>query len=326
MIHRGRYRPRGEAVVPTEWEGRDPLPGACLASRTRLARIWREAGIHVAKGERTLPVEHVLVYSVPTDHYELTVWEEASSPSGISRASWLVSPRPQVLRLAVIDGSTSLTGAMERAGVEPAAWAAAIVRATLLSAQSLESALEAANDYLHQPLLRSQAQSMAAVLAVEVADEGSLSFVLGGNCEAWLHRAGRWTSLFGPQEEGTVRIHHRLWLQEHFDASAAEISEQEGLHFGEPRRWYSAPPGRFPETKLGRLTIEDGRWDELVLASEGARLSEGRVSHLSDWLAELRDWERDAQKAYAAERRHRDVAVIRVNRARLSFDHRTLLD
>jgi hypothetical protein len=56
---------------------------------------------------------------------------------------------------------------------------------------------------------------------------------------------------------------------------------------------------------------------ELVLATDGARLSEPVLDELPAWCGELRRWERErAGLARAAEKLHDDVTVLRLARAR----------
>ena len=133
----------------------------------------------------------------------------------------------------------------------------------------------------------------------------------GGNCEAWLRLGVSWRSLFGSQWPAAVAEEHARWLAEHANASAAEVSAQEERRFGHPDAWVSVPPGRFPKTKLEALRFDEP-WDELVLASDGARLNDERVNDLEGWLGTLRTWERAARTSYAAEKRHDDVTVLRV--------------
>lgn len=244
--------------------------------------------------------------------FTATVWEEAAAASGASQDAWLAVERPYGFRVAVIDGSTAPWDARGRAGVDAAAWAAGVVRCALASDQEMVEALERANAELHQPALRSQAQSMATVLCVEPAGDGLL-LVRGGNCEAWISSGGRWQSLFGGQWPDDVVDAYKTTIAANADASAREISELEERIFGTADAWVSAPPGRFPQTKLEQASWA-GEWDELVLATDGARLDHDRVAALDDWLGEIRAWERDARKGYAAEKRHDDITVVRLRR------------
>ncbi|HTE62196.1 MAG TPA: hypothetical protein VK631_17720, partial [Solirubrobacteraceae bacterium] len=52
---------------------------------------------------------------------------------------------------------------------------------------------------------------------------------------------------------------------------------------------------------------------ELVLASDGARLSEPVLDELPTWIGGLRRWERErGSLARAAEKAHDDVTVLRL--------------
>jgi hypothetical protein len=56
---------------------------------------------------------------------------------------------------------------------------------------------------------------------------------------------------------------------------------------------------------------------ELVLASDGARLTADVLDELPEWIDGLRDWERRrAAWRRAAEKVHDDVTVVRLSRRR----------
>jgi hypothetical protein len=58
---------------------------------------------------------------------------------------------------------------------------------------------------------------------------------------------------------------------------------------------------------------------ELVIASDGARLSERALDDIPGWLDGLRGWERGRPAlALAGEKRHDDVTVLRLSRARMA--------
>jgi hypothetical protein len=255
----------------------------------------------------------MLRYSLIQHQSTLDIWEEPGLKTRPSEDSWLVATRPDTLRLAVIDGSTAPPDALGRAGVDPAAWAAGILRTTLINGQDVTEAIKDANSYLYQPELRSQAQSMATVLVAELDRRGLLTLVRGGNCEAWLRSHGNWRSLFGPQWPEEVLSRHLDWLSDNRDATPELVSAQEETHFGHPDAWVSVPPGRFAEVKLETLTLNE-EWDELVIATDGARLTKERIEDLDSWLSHIREWEALARKSYAVEKRHDDISVIRLMR------------
>jgi hypothetical protein len=59
---------------------------------------------------------------------------------------------------------------------------------------------------------------------------------------------------------------------------------------------------------------------ELVLASDGARLSEQALAELPSWIDGLRAWERErAGERRAAEKVHDDVTVVRLTRGRAAL-------
>lgn len=246
--------------------------------------------------------------------YRITLWEEAGRSDYPSQDAALIAARPSALRLAAIDGSTPPADARGRAGLDAAAWAANVVRAVLAASPAdADQALAAANSYLHQPQLRSQAQSMATVACADITARG-VEIVRAGNSEAWLKEADGWRPLFGTQFQAEADAAYRQWLVANPQADAAAVSALEEQLFGDPAAWISIPVGRFPVTCFERASLGDD-WQQLVLATDGARLDAERLADLDGWLDGLRDWERVQRRGYATEKRHDDVTVLRVRPA-----------
>lgn len=98
------------------------------------------------------------------------------------------------------------------------------------------------------------------------------------------------------------------WLDAHPGCTPDEQYQAEEDILGDEDMWRTAALGRFASPLLCSARV--GRAEELVLATDGARLSAERVANLPTWLAELRDWERREFVARAAVKRHDDVAVL----------------
>jgi hypothetical protein len=254
----------------------------------------------------------VLTGTLEVAGYRVRVWEEASRADYPSQDAWLATERQGALRAATIDGSTPPADARGRVGLDAAAYAAQVTRAVLAGADlDVPAALAAANSHLHEPELRSQAQSMATVVCLELDATGAAQVTRGGNCELWVVRGGEAVSVFGDQFTQSATAEYRARLAAEPSASAFAVSALEEELFSDPANWVSVPVGRFPETYLERAELAPG-WERLVLASDGARLDAERVLALEDWLFGLRTWEDEYRLAYAVEKRHDDVTVLEI--------------
>jgi hypothetical protein len=76
--------------------------------------------------------------------------------------------------------------------------------------------------------------------------------------------------------------------------------------------------GRFERPVIRRFSAHGV--SELVLASDGARLTEPVLDELPTWIGDLRSWERSrADLGRAAEKVHDDVTVLRLVRGRAAL-------
>jgi hypothetical protein len=92
--------------------------------------------------------------------------------------------------------------------------------------------------------------------------------------------------------------------------------DAEERFFGRPAAWTSTALGRFARPVLQHFSADGVQ--ELVLSSDGARLSEPVLADLPSWLGELRDWEaRRADRGRAGEKLRDDVTVLRMRRENL---------
>lgn len=83
---------------------------------------------------------------------------------------------------------------------------------------------------------------------------------------------------------------------------------------GRQEAWTSTAVGRFPRPVLQRFTACEA--SELVLASDGARLTAAVLDDLPTWLAALRRWEHGRADLRAASGKvHDDVTVLRLRRS-----------
>ena len=242
-------------------------------------------------------------------------WEQASGAGG-SQDAMLVwpGPTPGRMRVAAVDGVTPSPGCRTVVGVDGAMYAAAIVRLALQQTErGLEQCVMAANDHLHDPTLtRSRDQMQACVTAADLFPDGRVEVVRAGDCEAWARTHDGWIALgSGTALTADVAAEWDAWQHRHPTIDRATRHDAEERFLGRPQAWTSTALGRFAAPVLRRFTAEHVL--ELVLASDGARLSEDVLHDLPTWLGELREWEgRRSHLGRAAEKVHDDVTVLRL--------------
>jgi serine/threonine protein phosphatase PrpC len=249
--------------------------------------------------------------------WRLESWEQPSG-SGASEDATLVWPHPagRFLRVAVLDGVTPSADCRTVVGVAGPMYAAAVARLALQHPERpLEACVLAANRHLHdEGVERSRDQAQACVTAADVFSDGRVEVVRAGDCEAWASTDDGWVPLgSGTALTARAAAAWEAWQRAHprVDRAARHVAEERFL--GDPRAWTSTALGRFARPVLRRFTLDGA--SELVLASDGARLSERRLDDLPSWLGGLRSWERQrAHLGMAAGKVHDDVAVLRLVR------------
>jgi hypothetical protein len=218
------------------------------------------------------------------------VWSMPSAPGAASQDDHLVVMLPGGrLRVAVLDGVTPAPDTPEIAGMDGAAAAAGILRAALRGEDDVLHAAAAAGRFFRQPHLggRSQPQACAVICDLPAAPEaGPPSIVRFGDCEAWARVGDSWR----PVVAGsclTRRAAQRVarWHRAYPEATLDQVIDADAVLTAEPSSFVTAPVGRLPG-----LRPEWGvpaRFDELVLASDGARLDAGRLRDLDEWLTAM---------------------------------------
>jgi hypothetical protein len=221
------------------------------------------------------------------------------------------------LRVAAVDGVTPSLHCRTVVGLDGAMYASALVRLALQRPGSaLDDCVLAANDHLHDPgLARSRDQMQACVTAVDVFPDGHVEVVRAGDCEAWARTEHGWVSLgTGTALAADVADAWADWQLRNATVSRDVRHDAEERFLGRPEAWTSTALGRFVSPVLQRFSA-DGVL-ELVVASDGARLSEQALDDLPSWLGGLRRWE--GQRSHlgrAAEKVHDDVTVLRLRPA-----------
>jgi hypothetical protein len=253
--------------------------------------------------------------------WDVECWEQASG-SAASQDAQLVwpDPRGQRLRVAVIDGVTPSRGCRTVAGVDGAMYAAAVARLALQHAERpLDECVVAANEHLHDSgLARSRDQTQTCVTAADLLPDGRLELVRAGDCDAWARTAAGWSPLGrGSALTASAAAAWEDWQRRNAGVSRQDRHDAEEVLLGRPDAWTSTAIGRFARPNVRRFSLAGVL--ELVLASDGARLSELALDDLPGWLDRLRGWERQRPGlGLAGEKRHDDVTVIRIARARLA--------
>jgi hypothetical protein len=254
--------------------------------------------------------------------WRIEVWEQPSG-SEASQDAQLVWPdrARQRLRVAVLDGVTPTRTCRSVVGVAGPMYAAAVARLALQrSGSALEECVLAANRHLHDSTVpRSRDQLQTCVTAADVCPDGRVDVVRAGDCDAWARTADGWIPLgCGTALTAPVAARWEDAARRNADVSRDERHDAEETLLGRPDAWTSTALGRFERPVIQRFSLEGV--SELVLASDGARLSEAVLDELPTWIGALRRWELDrAHLAGAAEKVHDDVTVLRLVRGRAAL-------
>jgi hypothetical protein len=245
------------------------------------------------------------------------LWEAAAAPGRVSQDASAVVERGGILRVGVIDGRTPSSDAPRVLGCDLGVHAAQIVRHALHGDGTLDNAFELANDFLHaaQDAARS-AYAEATCIAVDI-DAGGATVLQAGDCDAWVLEADGWRRLF-PEGAmtGEAAELDRRWYAESANLDLASLLREERAreYVNDESAWRTAALGRFSRAKLDRAAVAE--WHAFALATDGARLTAGRLGDLDAWLGGLRDWERAAttEDGVYPWKPHDDITVLRIER------------
>jgi hypothetical protein len=314
-----RHRPQHAAPdVASTWQRWRP-PARQRAPAGSTLALGPPGTVHAVSGEAGsgtyVPAMHRAVTACAG--WQVESWEQASGHAG-SQDAKLVWPDPTVgLRVAVLDGVTPSLRCRTVVGVDGAMYAAAIVRLALQrTGGALDECVLAANRHLHDPTLaRSRDQMQACVTAADLSPDGHVEVVRAGDCEAWARTEQGWVSFgAGTALTADVEAEWAEWQRRHTTVSRDVRHDAEERFLGRPEAWTSTAVGRFVPPRLRRFSADGVQ--ELVLASDGARLSEPVLDDLPAWLGELREWEHQrSDLGRAAEKVHDDVTVLRLRPA-----------
>jgi hypothetical protein len=251
--------------------------------------------------------------------WRVETWEQPSGADA-SQDAQLVWPDHAAsrLRVAVLDGVTPTRRCRSVVGVAGPMYAAAVTRLALQRPESeLTERLLAANRHLYDDALdRSRDQAQTCVTAADVFPDGHVELVRAGDCDAWARTGAGWSRLgTGTALTAAVDAAWTRWQDGNPDAGRDERHDAEERLLGVPDAWTSSALGRFGDPVIRTFSL--GGVSELILASDGARLTERVLEDIPGWLGRLRGWERQwAPRRRAAEKVHDDVTVVRLTRAR----------
>jgi hypothetical protein len=268
------------------------------------------------------PPDHWYEWWLEHDGAEIVVVESPSGHAPATQDAWLALGREGGLRLAAIDGATPPPGAPAFCGLDAATWAAQVTRASLLANDDVAVCLWRANRSLFDPGQASagaRPQAAVAVADIRVRWDGDphAEVVRASDCVAFARFGSRWKALF-PNDRLTAEAAQvwDAWCATHRGASARERAEAEDRALGAPDAWRTAAIGRLAEPRLEWVEVEG--FDELVLASDGARVDLARLDALDEWLDGLRRWERT--QPYI-DKMHDDATVVRWRRPEVPLSH-----
>lgn len=258
-------------------------------------------------------VGDVLVTTIIADGYRLRVWTSTNPAIAVSQDSWVVETGSSGLRVAAIDGVTPHPGGVYRLGLDSAAYAAQITRAALCTDQPASVCLEQAHRAVFDPdIALPRLRSQAGAACVDIDRSGKATATLAYDCEIWARIGDFWLAVGdGPTLTDQGRTRCAQLLDAHSWSSLDERIAREAEVLADPMLWRRTAVGQFPELRLWTGPIKC--WDELVVSSDGARLTPERLSDLDDWLAHLRAWE-TAQPEDRGSKRHDDVTVVHIQR------------
>jgi len=222
--------------------------------------------------------------------WRVDTWERPREPGVASRDAILVDPRPDRLRIVAIDGVTPTFATPAVAGIDSAIWAASIVRSTLLAHLPLEACAHAANAALRAsgPVESPRDRPQAAFVAADLMGEG-VELLRAGDCEAWVQHNEHWERVF-PREIDTAAERARMeqWTTAHPDRPYLEYDRARPEAYD---IWTTSALGRLPRPILQVQTLV--RCARLVVATDGARLNEGALVALGDWLDRIDEHQQD---------------------------------
>jgi hypothetical protein len=186
----------------------------------------------------------------------------------------------------VLDGVTPAPDTPEIAGMDGAAAAVGMLRAALRGDDGALRAAESVARFLRRPGIDARSQPQACAVICDLSP-GRPSIVRLGDCEAWVRVLDAWRPvLTGSCLTEAVDARLSEWQRAHPTATLEEVIRADAVLSADPASFVTAPVGRLAELRPEWGTL--GEFDELVLASDGARLDPERLRDIDGWLTTMR--------------------------------------
>ena len=242
--------------------------------------------------------------------WDITVWAEPRLPGENTSDPWVVTSRAGRLRLGVTDAAATNPALTE----QDVAWSAQVPLAALSAYDDLEDAVQAAAARMHDPnLVPRLANPCAQLAAVDLgAHTSAVHAVRAGDCEVWVRpRNQQWEPLLA-----SARL--KPAAAKAFAAHPGARSADRAMHFAahvdtldNPAAWLTAPVGLDYPALTQQASVEHA--DEVIVASDGARLNAERCGKLQEWLS---GGLQVGSPAAGHPSPHGDVTVLHARRAR----------
>ena len=244
--------------------------------------------------------------------WTIETFERVGDPPGAS--AWLALPvGTDRLRVTVFDGRPLISSARSASSTDPSRAAVALARAALSDSVAVPTALSRVNVDLFTEVSLGPARPSASLVLAELLSDGRIALARAGAGDAFARFGTEWVSLFPPDPlRPEAALIMADWEDLHQRASLADRLLAEDIHVGSSSHWRSTPVGRFPEMRTERARADGA--DEIIVATEGARLNTERVPNLPRWTASLREWERTraSELTRGGRRLHPPIVLLRV--------------
>lgn len=215
--------------------------------------------------------------------WRIALWEEARLPEETCQDTTLIAPFGRTLRLGVADAAENV---LVPDSHTRALHATHTLRRWLACETDLDTALTRASSELCDPAVRPRQRNHIVTTAVVDLnlDSGALYAARCADSEVWVRRDGQWQALFpGDMLTATARADYRAAVAGLGHADLAEIWRIEEALLDDPDQWVSGYIGQLPEPKAQRVRLDSV--EEVILATDGARLTAERCADLANWLS-----------------------------------------
>lgn len=263
------------------------------------------APIRQLRSMRDHPEWAPVVGTLTVGGWHVDTWEEPVLPGAVSFDDTLVRALGDRLRLAVVDGAHNLNSPN---GYDQVTKAIRTVRGHLATTIDARAALDAAAAELHDPSEPMRQRNPLATVAVVDLDRstGRGQAIRCGDSEVWIRQDGTWVSLFeGDMLTDTARRAYDREVERLRHSGLTDWWAVQEVLFDDPATWRCPAVGPEPVTRPDVAAFEDV--DEVIVSTDGAKLTPERCASLAEWLSGgLQHLSADTIYSSA----HGDVAVL----------------